>query len=66
MVFRSRIEINMKKSVFSESLKALVAGVIIGLLVMCFGKLDSFKVPVVLGIIAISIYARNNVYQKKE
>jgi hypothetical protein len=56
----------MKKSVFSESLKALVAGVIIGLLVMCFGKLDSFKVPVVLGIIAISIYARNNVYQKKE
>jgi len=55
----------MKKSAFTECLKAFAVGAVIGLFVMYLGKLDSVKTPIVFGIIAISIHARNNVYQKK-
>jgi hypothetical protein len=60
------METKMNKRVIFECVKAFVIGAIIGLTVMYFAKTDSFKTPIVFGIIAISIHTRKNVYLKKD
>ena len=56
----------MNKRIVLECVKAFAVGAIIGLLMMYFLKIESLKIPIVFGIIAISIHARNSIYVKKE
>ncbi len=56
----------MNIKVLLECIKAFSVGAIIGLIFMYFRDTNSFKYPIIFGIITLSIHARNNTYIKNK
>jgi hypothetical protein len=54
----------MNGKVIQECIKAFSVGTFIGLVIMYFSYTNSVKYPLIFGIMALSIHARNNTYIK--
>lgn len=54
------------KKIAIESLKAFGLGAVIGYIIKLVSGSSSFKMPIILGVIFLSIHARNNSYKKEE
>ena len=56
----------MNRKLILECIKAFSVGAVIGLIIMYFSGTNSFRYPLIIGMMALSIHARNNTYIKNK